>query len=30
VTHSLKRGEFKQNFELSRDGLISNTPKVFV
>jgi hypothetical protein len=30
VTHTLKRGEFKQNFELSRDGLISNTPKVFV
>jgi hypothetical protein len=30
VTHSLKRGEFKQNFQLSRDGLISNTPKVLV
>ena len=28
VTHSLKRGEFKQNFSLSRDGLISNTPVV--
>jgi hypothetical protein len=28
VTHSLKRGEFKQNFELSRDGLITNTPRV--
>jgi hypothetical protein len=30
VTHSIKRGEYKQNFQLSRDGLISNTPKVFV
>ncbi|MGM9491716.1 hypothetical protein [Ideonella sp. YS5] len=30
VTHSLKRGEFKQNFELSRDGLISNTPRLVV
>lgn len=28
VTHSLKRGEYKQNFTLSRDGLISNTPVV--
>lgn len=28
VTHNLKRGEYKQNFNLSRDGLISNTPKV--
>jgi hypothetical protein len=28
VTHSLKRGEYKQNFSLSRDGLISNTPRV--
>lgn len=28
VTHTLKRGEYKQNFTLSRDGLISNTPKV--
>ena len=28
VTHSLKRGQFKQNFNLSRDGLISNTPVV--
>ena len=28
VTHSLKRGEYKQNFTLSRDGLISNTPRV--
>jgi hypothetical protein len=30
VTHNLKRGEFKQSFELSRDGLISNTPSVLV
>lgn len=28
VTHSIKRGEYKQNFTLSRDGLISNTPAV--
>jgi hypothetical protein len=28
VTHSIKRGEYKQNFTLSRDGLISLTPKV--
>jgi hypothetical protein len=28
VTHSLKRGEYKQNFNLSRDGLVSNTPAV--
>lgn len=28
VTHSLKRGQFKQNFSLSRDGLVSNTPAV--
>jgi len=28
VTHSLKRGEYKQNFTLSRDGLISQTPLV--
>lgn len=28
VTHNLKRGEFKQSFQLSRDGLISITPKV--
>lgn len=28
VTHSIKRGEYKQNFILSRDGLISNTPLV--
>jgi hypothetical protein len=28
VTHEIKRGEYKQNFELSRDGLISLTPRV--
>jgi hypothetical protein len=28
VTHSIKRGEYKQNFTLSRDGLISLTPIV--
>lgn len=28
VTHNIKRGEYKQNFTLSRDGLISNTPFV--
>jgi hypothetical protein len=28
VTHSLKHGEYKQNFNLSRDGLISNTSLV--
>jgi len=28
VTHSIKRGEYKQNFTLSRDGLISNTPRL--
>jgi hypothetical protein len=28
VTHSIKRGEYKQNFTLSRDGLISMTPVV--
>ncbi len=28
VTHNLKRGEYKQNFTLSRDGLISLTPVV--
>ncbi len=25
VTHNLKRGEYKQSFNLSRDGLVSNT-----
>jgi hypothetical protein len=28
VTHNLKNGEYKQNFSLSRDGLISLTPAV--
>jgi hypothetical protein len=28
VTHNLKRGEYKQSFTLSRDGLISQTPQV--
>jgi hypothetical protein len=28
VTHNIKPGEYKQNFTLSRDGLISNTPRV--
>ncbi|MEN3331903.1 MAG: hypothetical protein V7641_1268 [Blastocatellia bacterium] len=28
VTHNIKRGEYKQNFSLSRDGLISLTPLV--
>jgi hypothetical protein len=28
VTHHIKRGEYKQDFELSRNGLISITPKV--
>lgn len=28
VTHTIKRGEFKQSFQLSRDGLISNTPRL--
>ena len=28
VSHNIKKGEYKQNFSLSRDGLISNTPVV--
>jgi hypothetical protein len=28
VTHNLKRGEYKQSFSLSRDGLVSNVPAV--
>ncbi|NER82210.1 MAG: hypothetical protein F6K42_22140 [Leptolyngbya sp. SIO1D8] len=28
VTHNIKPGEYKQNFSLSRDGLISQTPRV--
>jgi hypothetical protein len=30
VTHNIKRGEYKQSFTLSRDGLISPTPKVLI
>ena len=28
VTHNIKRGEYKQNFTLAREGLISMTPRV--
>jgi hypothetical protein len=28
VTHKIKRGEYKQSFELSRNGLLSTIPKV--
>jgi hypothetical protein len=28
VTHDIKRGEYKQSFSLSRDGVISQTPVV--
>ena len=28
VTHSIKRGEYKQNFELARNGLVSTIPRV--
>ena len=28
VTHSIKRGEFKETFQLSRDGLVTQTPVV--
>lgn len=28
VTHKIRRGEYKQDFQLSRDGLISRTPMV--
>ena len=28
VTHNIKRGEYKQDFRLSRDGLVSNTSRV--
>lgn len=30
VTHNIQRGQYKQSFQLSRDGLISNTPRVRV
>ena len=28
VTHDIKLGQYKQNFSVSRDGLISSTPRV--
>jgi hypothetical protein len=28
VTHTIRRGEYKQDFELSRNGLISSLPTV--
>jgi hypothetical protein len=28
VSHAIKKGSYSQNFTLSRDGLISNTPRV--
>lgn len=28
VTHTIKRGEYKQNFSLSRNGLVSTLPRV--
>lgn len=28
VTHSIKRGEYKQSFEVARNGLLSTTPRV--
>ncbi|HEU5258827.1 MAG TPA: hypothetical protein VFU28_22720, partial [Vicinamibacterales bacterium] len=28
VTHKIKRGEYKQNFSLSRNGLVSTVPAV--
>ena len=28
VTHSIRRGEYKQNFSLTRNGLVSTTPRV--
>jgi hypothetical protein len=28
VTHSIKRGEYKQDFELARNGLVSTVPRV--
>ena len=28
VTHSIKRGEYKQNFEVARNGLLSTVPRV--
>ena len=28
VTHKIQRGEYKQDFELVRNGLVSITPRV--
>lgn len=28
VTHDIKRGQYKQSFNISRDGIVSNTPVV--
>ena len=28
VTHTIKRGEYKQSFTLARNGLISTLPRV--
>jgi len=28
VTHNIKRGEYKQSFELTRNGLVSTVPAV--
>jgi len=28
VTHHIKRGEYKQDFSLSRNGLVSTLPKL--
>ncbi len=28
VTHKIKRGEYKQDFELTRNGLVSTVPAV--
>jgi hypothetical protein len=28
VTHKIKRGEYKQSFKLSRNGLVSTVPTV--
>lgn len=30
VTHTIKEGSYKQNFTLSRDGIVSNTPLIAV
>jgi hypothetical protein len=28
VTHAIKRGDYKQNFEVARNGLLSTVPRV--